>query len=571
MLLYCCFIALTNAAGILPANTTPRFLPVALMLGSLLILFDKDFFNANKGAAYPGVAMAIAACGTIRLQFLLFLGLTVLIFVFLNKPRNLRMLILIGVQTLFFLIPWLLGSLRDTGSAMFPVMKGNVDTDWIGNSLPSGASFPFLNRVLGIETLKFLIAAIAILLLCRIYYGVSISKQAKAILSSACVTLILFAYLAKANAQVDISRYLAPVVVCSVLLLICIEPLQKVQKKAKRFTSASMLACLLGLGITASDIGLNNIGEQAVKRLSSTARMVTSENRADSDLSNQRASINSLLSNVPHSSVILSSIDNTELTLNKVAHSFTVGLPGFVYPKPHEMSWSLGISPTSDVFEVKLFVSQLEIGEIYSLIQFGESGRADMIGIRRTPVGVQLALEHWGNPLTYSEPWTSTGDETSFRIEIDRLRGLVRKIDDTNTITMSILGGEFYDKDSKSPYFLGHNTLGFSTLADTTPAFLSDAVSLMPTRQDEFYTSILKNLKMRKVGYLLIQRPASSICLYNEANWKANAVSETLYENQSEYFFAWFDFGYELQKQSKGVFINGDFALINLNLISPVN
>ena len=571
LLLYSFMAAITNVAGIIPANTVPRYLPVALMLGSLLILFDKEFTNSNRLVTYPGVAMAVAACGMIRIQFLLFVALTVLIYLALNKFQDLRESVLIGIQVLFSLIPWVLSSLTDTGSAMFPIMMGNVDRAWMGNSLPSGINFPFIDRFLGIETLKFLIVSIAVIVLGRKHCRVPANRQVLAILSSACLTLAFFAYMAKANASVDISRYLAPIVICSVLLLICIDLLQNERHGGRRMVSVAIVTCLLSLGISSSNVGLRDIGQKSVQTISATARMLTSANREEIDLSNERASISSLLSHVPKDSILLSSIDNTELTLDHVDHSYSLGIPGFIYPKPHDMSWNLGLSPSSDVFEVSITANQLKMGEIYSLIQFGESGSADMVGIRNTPIGFQLVLEHWGYAPTFSNPWINRGEKISFRIEIDKTRGLVRKRDETSTSTMTILGGKFYETDGRAPYFVGGNDLGFSTVAEMTPDFLLDAISLVSTTRDEFYTQMLEDLKKRDVRYLLIQRPSSSICLYNETGWKINAVSRTLYENQAPYFFSWFDFGYKLLKQPNAVLINGDFALINLNVISAIN
>ena len=575
LLLFSIFVALTNSAGIMPVNTVPRYLPVSLMIAGFLLLIDLPQAKMNATHIVVGISLAFSAVALIRIQNLLFIGLAMILYLSLTKFSNIKEFLIIGLVVLLNLLPWLLSSLRDTGSAIFPLMMGNVDEHWTGNALPLGISNPFVDRFLSIDGLKFLAISTLIVFLMRERTKRFPNADVLAFSIAAFVTVALFSYIAVANTALDISRYVAPIVVTT-LLLFFLQSLDTRSDLLYRVKLSLLLMCIIAMGISSSSVGIKNVGEVLVNRLSATARMITSGNPTEVDFSESKESIDSLLKLIKKESVVLTAIDDSELALTKSNDVYSVAIPGFVYPKPHNMMWSNGLSPSSDLFSLKFEQTKLEIGFVYPLIEFGSSGAADMIGIRRTGIGIEFVLDHWGTKLLATRPWKLASKHVDFQIEIDRKRGLVRFSSLEMEEALSSPTGFFHSPSSN--YQVAINGLNFSTVNSDLPPAVRIGLVQLSKNNDQFFAKLFSDLRKRGIDYLLLQNPEDSICLYNNQAWIKNATSRTLYEAQAPYFFAWFDLADRAKQQtlntatedefnSAATIIDGNYLLVNLERI----
>jgi hypothetical protein len=102
-----------------------------------------------------------------------------------------------------------------------------------------------------------------------------------------------------------------------------------------------------------------------------------------------------------------------------------------------------------------------------------------------------------------------------------------------------VSSGAFYDKYSE--YQIGGNLLGFSTMSNQLSPDVSIRRAVASRDKKQFYKNLITGLNSRGIDFILAQKPDSDSCLYNNLNWRRNAVSNGIYESQASYFFAWFD------------------------------
>jgi hypothetical protein len=115
----------------------------------------------------------------------------------------------------------------------------------------------------------------------------------------------------------------------------------------------------------------------------------------------------------------------------------------------------------------------------------------------------------------------------------------VRVENDKSSSTLLVSSGAFYDKYSE--YQIGGNLLGFSTMSNQLSPDVSIRRAVASRDKKQFYKNLITGLNSRGIDFILAQKPDSDSCLYNNLNWRRNAVSNGIYESQASYFFAWFD------------------------------
>ena len=548
-------VVITNSAGIPAVNSVPRFTPAFLMLAVLIELNSSARGRAETFISAAAIGGAVAACGIVRVQFLLFMGLVVL----LSTSNRSRIGRTAGVTALsaMFVAPWWIASFRDTGSPLYPFFPGTTDDRFQGVRLPLGVMNDLVGRILDVRGASLVLIAVALLVVTR-------SKReggsgAWAVAVAAITTWFSFTYMADSNDLADVSRYLAPMFVATVLYLVVVV-LEDMNLGVERWIeTGSGVAMVLTLGISSGGTGLVDLGGAVVSKLALTARTATTVNVSNPEP--DQGEVRSLLSSVPSGKSILAAIDVSEDALVDDLNVYTLGIPGLSYPRPHDMNWSLGLSPESDTFEFVVDSTTLEQFKLYPLIQFGRAGAADMVGVRRVGNWLEFALEHWGQPIVFSSRFPIVPvQQARFLIDVDRGRGLVGVADEGGrTVNIGPVNGAFFDKGSG--YTLGVNGLEFSTSKRSLAT--GNTISQVNRNADEFYGRLLSGLRDRGVEFLLVHSESRSKCLYQDAGWRRNATSPTLYQTQAPYFFAWFDFTNHLESALPTT-RNGSFSLIDL-------
>ena len=560
--------AVTNSVGIATTNSVPRFVPALLMTGILLTALNREVRSESRVVILLAASSAMAAAGAIRPQFLMFMIVAVVVSLVVSNDRILGMLLVLATPV--FLSPWLIASFRDTGTPLFlPFLPGNSVPNWRGASMADAVHRTFLDRFLEIDGLRFLLLAIVLAVAVRARLPRRIFHICLVVLGAALATMATFAFLATANEQPDITRYLAPIVLATIIF-VTTEVLESTDSGTRWNTHAALaIPLVLLFGISAGSVGVLDIpGEIGSSLLSAKNRLNSGRDRPYSEfeselLKTQGRSVDQLMAQVPDESNVLVAIDRSELALQDRMNIGILGAPGWVYQKPHDLEWSYGISPLADSFKVRMKVDSMIENAVYPLIEFGRTKAGDLVGVRKTPFGVEFVLDHWGSRLRVSSRITAESiSEEGIGIEIDRTRGLIRIVGaDGRSWTIGPDGGAFHT--TLGPYFLNSNKLGFSTvqvLADASRAVSTERVLRDP---DHYFAQLLQGLRKRGVEFLLVQDEQSSRCLYSEAGWVTNATRPNIYQNQAPFMLAWIDF-IRYQTTRLPVATNGDFQLLDL-------
>ena len=559
LLIYAVLMAVTNFSGIGPTNSVPRLSPLLLMAGSLVVVFRAVQDRAEETVLVTAVAAAMAAAGAVRFQFLVFTGMTVFIGLVLTR-RHVRLL-LVASLTAALISPWLLASYRDAGTPLYPFFSGNNDEKWTGVGLPSAVSRTFLDRLLEIDGLRFLIATIFLAVLVWRALEPVVRKVVLAVSAGSLLTTALFALSAKANDQPDISRYVAPLLIAAMFVIgIFILESSGISLEKSR-VGMPMLFLVVMLGLSTGTTGLLDFPSEFVSRISATARAATSlspePNRLDESLVKQ------IIKEADSGTTVLTAIDRAEFALSDRVSVGILGVPGWSYPRPHDLVWKKGLSPESDSFLVKFSPSDLPENKVLAVVTFGQRGRGDMIGIRRTPFGIEFVLDHWGSPLIVSPRWKEFGSgERTVEVDVDRTRGLVQfRAGGSFFHTMRPRTGKFHSEHGRYQFL--SNELGFSTVTAAPSDMRKVRVVSSPAASVQFYENLLEGLRTRGVDYVLAKSSEKSTCLYNEQNWIENSVSPTIYQLHAPYIFAWFDLVDYLERRLPTERI-GIYSLIDL-------
>lgn len=540
-------IALSSTSFVFQTNSVPRLTPSLLVAGSVIATLKLVKDGNIQMVQVVMITGGLMAGGITRIQTLA-LGVAALVSILTLAGRS-RILMQTAVALIAAASPWLISARRETGTILFPIGWGNADRNYAGLALPSGAQQPLLMRLLQVDGYKYLVILIAISIVWR---STITTKDRQLIALMISLTLAigsLFVYLARSNSKADIDRYLAPLVIVTILVSLSIY-LEGSNLPKHKLLIAGCVALFGCIGLANSQLGPGNLISNSSNKLKAGVGAIRIERNSESS---QNMQVRNLAAVVPKGSTILSAVDDVGPALRSGIQVWIAGVVGQVYPRPHKMEWSYGLSPHAEIFEVSLLSSSLRTGTTYPLIRFGDTANSDTIGVRRSGSAIEFVLQHPGEPLV-SSPRLSVGveEEAFLSIHVDRHRGLVRfATDDGFDYTMSPGGGAFHSPSSKTDYRLFRY-----------PEKVQ--VKRLNRSPHEFFSKLTQDLRSRGIDYVMFQNPHTSVCLYNEDNWKTNATSLTLYQMQSPYFFAWFEYIAYLRSEYI-TYRLGNFALAKIN------
>jgi hypothetical protein len=568
IVIFCALV--TGMSGISQVNSVPRITPLAWMICTLWILFQQsESENKKNYTNYFIIGMSLASIAIIRIQFAPFLLLCTL--VFLSRRRigrivNTCVLVAGGIIASF---PWLIASWKDVRIIVYPITTGFLDPSYLGNELPLGTSNYFIGRLTSSPLFGLNLLLLLFLVLFRKNISDSDERRSiadiKWILFATISSSAVFLLTARVIEPTDAIRYVSPIFLAG-LILACLKIAEFLFTPARQaFVWVSTLLVLVAT-IGSAQLAMRDLPSHTWRAVDRTIQKMLGTQPVEETKGSLQWMLPKLLTDrideFEQDVSVLSAISDTSRLISSDAKIYSLGTPGAVYPTPHDMIWKQGLSPVADLFEVQVDTRDLAIGEVWPLVSFGKPGRADMIGLRRAPSGFEVVLDHWGYPIAQSRRLFGELNSVAFRLEIDRSRGLVHVENNNSSSTLLVSSGTFYDKYSE--YQIGGNLLGFSTMSNQPSPDVSIRRTVANRDKKQFYKNLITGLNTRGIDFILAQRPDSDSCLYNNLNWRQNAISNGIYESQAPYFFAWFDTVDHVVQYQNAVSVIDQYVLIDV-------